>query len=140
VKNQYLVSKNAFFQDVMFEGNRAQVYGWLVGKRVLDAPGYVVTDRLTSTIWEEGSFIREVEEEISKAAEHKCLSEDRIRTIVREEMSKLIDAVREKASVPEYYDAEKMEDAVIAIVEHVSEEKAEEKVQDHERVIHEAGE
>ena len=67
---------------------------------------------------------------------HQCLSEERIRTMIREEMSKLIDKTREKVNLPEYYDTEKMEDAIIAIVEYVSEQGATDKVRDHENYYH----
>lgn len=70
---------------------------------------------------------------------HECPSEERIRTIVREEMSKVIDGAREKASVPEYLDTEKMEDALVAIVETVATNQAYEKVNEHEDHLHEGG-
>jgi len=148
MRNQFAVVDNpsgfrGLFQRVMFEGeDSGDVYAWLKKNSALDAPGYYVIDRLTSVRWEEGEFVREFEEQMKKANEatgHKCLSEDRIRTIVLEEMSKVLDATREKACVPEYYDTEKMEDALVAIVDHLSEKKAEEKVDTHEDRFHEGG-
>lgn len=139
MKNQFAVvdDRGDGFQRVLFEGeDTGDIYTWLKLHAAMDAPGYKVIDRLTLTSWEEDVFIREFEEQMAKAnavtGEHSCLSEDRIRTIVREEMSKLLDAVREKASVPEYYVTEKMEDAVIAIVDHRAELEATKAVSTHE--------
>jgi hypothetical protein len=111
------------------------IYYWLKKNSELDAPGYTVLDRLNRIKWEEGTFIREIEEEMAKAnapkEAHACLSEERIRTIIREEMSEIIDGARKKACVPEYFDTEKMEDALVAIVNHLSETKMDDAVNSH---------
>jgi hypothetical protein len=142
MRNQFAVlDQRGVITRVLFESSSTGlIYAWLKEQSVLDAPGYKVIDRFTSVVWEEGVFIREFEEEMEVASRgRKHISEDRIRTIVREEMSKLIDAVREKSCVPEYYDTAKMEDAVIAIVEHISDSKANEVVNKHEDCLHEGG-
>lgn len=71
--------------------------------------------------------------------EHKCLSEERIRTIVREEMSKLVDSVRETACVPAYFDTETMDKALVAIVDHISDKKSNDAVNSHEDNFHNGG-
>lgn len=60
------------------------------------------------------------------------ISEERIRTIIREEISNLLDAVGKKVGVPEYLETEKMEDAMVAIVRTVAENEAKEAVNTHE--------
>ncbi|QJD49805.1 hypothetical protein SEA_CLUBPENGUIN_81 [Streptomyces phage ClubPenguin] len=140
MRNQFAVVNNTdggIFQSVMFEAeDTGDIYAWLKRNSELDVPGFMVVDRLTSTTWEEGTFIREFEEQMAKAkaatGEHKCLSEERIRTLVREEMSKVIDGARAKACVPEYLDTERMEDALIAIVEHLADAKGDDKMNSHE--------
>lgn len=98
----------------MFEADdTGDIYVWLKKNAVLDAPGYLVRDRISLTTWEEGVFIREFEEQMEKAkavtGKHKCLSEDRIRTIVREEVSKVVDALCERIGLAE--DVQTMETA-----------------------------
>jgi hypothetical protein len=133
---RFVVLWESFFGQTMFEGDDAtSIYYWLKKNSELDAPGYTVLDRLNRIKWEEGTFIREIEEEMAKAnapkEAHACLSEERIRIIVREEMSEVIDGARKKACVPEYFDTEKMEDALVAIVNHLSETKAGDAVNSH---------
>lgn len=60
------------------------------------------------------------------------LGEHDIRRIVREEMSNLLDEARKKAGVPEHIDAERMSDALVTIIETVSEHEAIEKVNELE--------
>ncbi|QJD49969.1 hypothetical protein SEA_CRICKO_86 [Streptomyces phage CricKo] len=59
-------------------------------------------------------------------------TEENIRRIVREELSKVIDETREKATVPDYVDTERMSDALIAICSTISEKAAKEEVNRHE--------
>jgi hypothetical protein len=82
---------------------------------------------------------------VNRASAHKPsekppvanLTENDVRRIVREELSNFMDAARKKAGVEEYLDFEKMEDALVGIVEHVSKEAATEAVNDHEnRFVH----
>ncbi len=133
---RFAVLSSGFPKQVLFEaGEAGEVYYWLKEHNELDKPGYTVLDRLNEISWEEGTFIRSIDEELAKreavTENHKCLSEDRIRAIVREEMSKVIDAARVKACVPDYFDTEKMEDALVSIVDHLSEKKAGDAVNSH---------
>lgn len=138
MSNQYVVY-SASRKIRLFEGTRPEVYAWVKKSAALDAPGYAIVDRHTLVTYEEGDFIRKFEEDLAKLEAPKPLTEDRIRTIVREEMSKLIDAVREKSFVPEHYDTEKMEDALIAIVDHRAERRAKDDVNSHESNYHDGG-
>lgn len=105
MRNQFAVryeSGNGRIARVMFEGNdTGDIYAWLKKNSALDAPGFKVVDRLTLVEWEEGDFIREFEEQMAKAnaatGEHKCLSEDDVRRIFREELTKALESVRETA-------------------------------------------
>jgi hypothetical protein len=101
MRNQFAVTrKQGNFERVMFESSaKKRVYLWLKGHSVLDAPGYMVIDRATSVTWEEGEFIHEFERELNaqrraklKAVsdEHKCLTEEQFRAIVREELAKFL--------------------------------------------------
>lgn len=96
MKNQFAVihgTHGGLYERVIFEGDDGDVYAFLKKNSALDAPGFVVVDRLTSTTWEEGTFIREFEEQMSEVnaatGGHKCLSEDRVREIFREELTKV---------------------------------------------------
>lgn len=55
-------------------------------------------------------------------------SEEVTRRLVREEMSKVLDEARAKAEVPEYMNAETMSNALVAIIEAVSEKAATEQI------------
>lgn len=60
------------------------------------------------------------------------LSEERVRTVVREEISNLLDAAGKKVGVPEYIETEKMEDALVAFVDTIATNEATAKIKDHE--------
>lgn len=139
MRNQFQIldDRGDGFHRVLFEADASgDIYVWLKKNSALDAPGYKVFDSLTLTSWEEGVFIREFEEQMAKAdamrGKHKCLSEERVRTIVREEMSKLIDEARAEAGVAPYYDTETMSKTLIAIIDHLSERKVSEGLNSHE--------
>lgn len=102
MRNQFAVLKANFggtVSQLMFESSSTgDIYAWLKERSALDAPGFYVIDRFTSVQWEEGTFIREFEEEMAKAQaankKHECLSEERIRIMIREELSKLVESIR----------------------------------------------
>jgi nitrogen regulatory protein PII-like uncharacterized protein len=61
------------------------------------------------------------------------LSEERIRIIVREEISKLVDDLCQKAVLPESLQAEEMVDALAAAVKEIAKDSAQERVEQHEQ-------
>lgn len=71
---------------VLFDGNRDEVYAWLMNHTALDAPGYMVLDRTNSTIQEEGDFVREYRGEVEAHKSREFLTEEDVRKIVREEL------------------------------------------------------
>lgn len=60
------------------------------------------------------------------------LTEDDVRRIVREEMSKILDAAGKKVEVPEYLKTGPLEDALVSIIDTIATNEATEKVNSHE--------
>ena len=83
-----VLKKEGNFTRVMYESqSKNRIYVWLKGHSVLDAPGYTVLDRATSTTWEEGNFIREFEEAtpLLEVKAHKCLTEEQVLEIIQKQ-------------------------------------------------------
>lgn len=125
MRNQFAVihdTTGGLYERVLFESESSgEVYAWLKKNSALDSPGYRVIDRFTSVSWEEGTFVREFEEEMAKASKtHACVSEERIRTIVREEFSQFLDKLCEKAGLDKEVQTLVMSDAMYAVIENIS--------------------
>lgn len=98
MRNQFAVVSDGIAEQVVFEGDdSSDVYTWLRKNSAFYASGFKVVDRSTSTSWSEKTFISEFEEQMTKAyaviGKHVCLSEDRIRVIIRDEMSKSLESI-----------------------------------------------
>lgn len=114
------------------EGDADQVSKWLMERAGQRIDGYKVLDRVENKVMSDDYFMMT----IAPYHQPKLLSEDAIRRIIREEMSNLLDAVGKKVGVPEYMEAEKMEDAFVSIIETAAEKSANTKVYDHEEYYH----
>lgn len=91
--SRYSVLRNGYYSQVVFGSDHpVDVYLWLKENGGLDTPRYVVIDTIALTKWEEGTFVRECEEQIPKfiedAKKREVLTEEWIRGIVREELAK----------------------------------------------------
>jgi hypothetical protein len=111
----------AFMGHIHVEGDLDTVVAWLRNGTF----GYKVLDREENKVMDADYFM-------TKVGERKCLSENDIRRIIREELSAFLDSAGKKASVPEYMKTEKMEDALVSIIKTVAENEANEVVNKHE--------
>ena len=142
MRNQFAVLKANFggtVSQLMFESSSTgEIYAWLKERSALDAPGFYVIDRFTSVQWEEGTFIREFEEEMANAkVEHACVSEERIRVLIQEELTKFVTKARKDVGVPEYYGEVDLVDKLTSIIGYMAEVQARETVNAHEDIHHE---
>lgn len=110
---QFAVLRRGLVDKTMFEGSRDKAYEWLLEHNELDAPGYDVLDTSTGQVYEDGEFIRKFEEELEPEEEHKCLSEERVRVIVREELKKVFNFMVETSE-------ESVDGAILGSVEQLS--------------------
>lgn len=127
---RYVVFTPGSLMDaIRAEGTAEEIAAWLFNWAGAAGVEYKILDREENRVMNPDYFKKKVG---SKSGGHECLSEDDIRRIVREEMSNLLDAVCKKADVPSYLPTEKMEDALVSLVETVADEKANDAVNKHE--------